>query len=198
MLVITMIENLLAGNEAYRKGDFARNADYYRGLTRGQKPGVLWIGCSDSRVIPEQITSSVAGSIFVHRNIGNIVPVHDYNFATVAEYAIKHLKVGEIVVCGHSECGAIRALDGESKDSYVPLWLNNAMPAKERVDKRISPPVTDADKAKRYRMIEEENVRLQIEHLLTYPMIKSAVSEKKATIHGMYYDLETGVLSRLT
>ncbi|MDO8842627.1 carbonic anhydrase, partial [Methanocalculus sp.] len=116
---------------------------------------------------------------------------------TVLEYAVLHLKVKDIVICGHSNCGAIRALDKESNDSYIPLWLNNAREAKERVDAKIKPPTTLAEKDERYRLIEHENVRLQIEHLYTYPLLKKAVDEKRVEVHGLYYDLTNGLLSRV-
>jgi carbonic anhydrase len=135
--------------------------------------------------------------LFIQRNIGNIVPVHDWNFATVLEYAVMHLKVTDVVICGHSNCGAIRALDKESNDSYIPLWLNNAREAKNRVDKTIEPPKSVLEAEDRYRLIEKENVRLQIEHLHTYPLLKKAVGEKRVDVHGLYYDLGDGSLTRV-
>lgn len=192
-----MIDNLLLGNYKFRESDFTPNIDHYRELANSQHPTVLWVGCSDSRLQTGHITQAKAGELFIQRNIGNIVPIHDWNFATVLEYAIVHLHVKDVVICGHSNCGAIRALDKESTDSYIPLWLNNAREAKERVDKKIDPPKTLAEKDERYRLIEQENVRLQIEHLYTYPLLKRAVDEKKVEVHGLYYDLGTGALTRV-
>jgi len=196
--VFYMIDKLLLGNYRFRETDFTPNIDYYRELASGQHPGVLWIGCSDSRLQTGHITQARAGELFIQRNIGNIVPIHDWNFATVLEYAVVHLKVSDVVVCGHSNCGAIRALDKESTDSYIPLWLNNAREAKVRVDSKISPPKTVLEMDERYKMIEQENVRLQIEHLFTYPLLKKAVDEKRIEVHGLYYDLGTGELKRVT
>jgi len=193
-----MIDNLLLGNLKFRETDFTPNIDYYKELAGGQHPNTLWITCSDSRLQSGHITQARAGELFIQRNIGNIVPIHDWNFATVLEYAVMHLKVKDVVICGHSKCGAIRALDHESNDSYIPLWLNNAREAKERVDAKIKKPVTELEKEERYKLIEQENVRLQIEHLYTYPLLKKAVAEKKVDVHGLYYDLATGVLSRVT
>jgi len=192
-----MIENLLLGNMKFRETDFDGNIELFKKLMQGQSPQVLWIGCSDSRVVPERITSSQPGDIFVQRNIGNIVPIHDWNFATVLEYAVAHLKVTDIVVCGHSDCGAMKALDKESHDSYIPLWLNNARDAKTIVDAKISPPQTPDEKRERSRQIETENIRIQIDHLKTYPLVKSALENQKITIHGLYYDLYTGKLSKV-
>jgi carbonic anhydrase len=193
-----MIEHLLLGNLRFRETDYHENIERYRELVSGQNPKVLWIGCSDSRVNPERITGSGPGELFIQRNIGNIAPNHDWNFATVLEYAVRHLKVEEIVICGHSDCGAIKALDKDLKnDSYIPLWLNNAREAKARVDSRISKPATSDEARERSRNIEQENVRLQLEHLMTYPFIKKAVDEGRITVHGLYYDLATGSLSRV-
>ena len=192
-----MIENLLLGNMKFRETDFDGNIELFKKLMQGQNPQVLWIGCSDSRVVPERITSSQPGEIFVQRNIGNIVPIHDWNFATVLEYAVAHLKVTDIVVCGHSDCGAMKALDKESHDAYIPLWLNNAKDARTIVDAKIPPPKTPDEKRERSRQIETENIRIQIDHLKTYPLVKSALDNKKIAIHGLYYDLYTGKLSKV-
>jgi carbonic anhydrase len=193
-----LIDKLLLGNLRFRETDFTPNIDYYKELAGSQHPTTLWIACSDSRLQSGHITQARAGELFIQRNIGNIVPVHDWNFATVLEYAVVHLKVQDVVICGHSNCGAIRALDKESTDSYIPLWLNNAREAKTRVDAKIKPPETVLEKEERYKLIEQENVRLQMEHLHTYPLLKKAVDEKKVEVHGLYYDLGTGVLSRVT
>ncbi|HVP95442.1 MAG TPA: carbonic anhydrase [Methanoregulaceae archaeon] len=156
------------------------------------------MGCSDSRVNPERLTAARPGILFIQRNIGNVVPLHDWNFATVLEYAINHLAITDIVICGHSDCGAIKALDKETNDNYIPLWLNNAMPAKERIDAGTGSPAEPGDKKERSRKIEQENVRLQIEHLKTYPIVKTTLKEGKINVHGLYYDLSTGTLSRVT
>jgi carbonic anhydrase len=193
-----VIDKLLLGNYRFRETDFTPNIDYYRELASSQHPTVLWIGCSDSRLQTGHITQARAGELFIQRNIGNIVPIHDWNFATVLEYAVVHLNVLDVVICGHSNCGAIRALDKESTDAYIPLWLNNARDAKTRVDATMSPPKTVLEKEERYRLIEQENVRLQIEHLFTYPLLKKAVDEKRVDVHGLYYDLGTGELKRIT
>jgi len=116
-----MIDKLHLENYKFRETDFTPNTDYYRKLAVSQHPTVLWIGCSDSRLQTGHITQARAGELLIQRNIGNIVPIHDWNFATVLKYALVHLKVDDIVICGHSNCGAIRALDKESTDSYIPL-----------------------------------------------------------------------------
>jgi carbonic anhydrase len=192
-----MIDQLLKGNEKFRNTVFKENIQRYNELAKGQKPSVLWIGCSDSRIQTGHITNAQPGVLFIQRNIGNVAPVHDWNFATVLEYAIRHLKVQHIVICGHSDCGAIKALDKETDDVYIPLWLNNATEAKQRVDAKIKKPSTPAEAKARSTLIEQENVRLQIEHLKKYPLVKDALAKKQVQVHGLYYNLETGELTKI-
>lgn len=193
-----MIESFLEGNKVFLEQDFARKKDRYTQLTTSQHPTVLWIGCSDSRVNAERITHCRAGELFTHRNIGNIVPTHDWNFATVLEYAVRHLKVKDIVICGHSDCGALNALDVDmSKDAYIPLWINNAREAQTRVDARLGEIKTPEEKAHRKREIELENIRLQLEHLRMYPLVFNAEKEGSIQLHGLFYNLETGELSKI-
>jgi len=193
-----MIDNLLTGNANFRRTVFKENLERYLREAKGQKPTVLWFGCSDSRLQTGHITQVMPGEIFIQRNIGNIIPPNDIGIATVLEYALNHLEIRDIVVCGHEDCGAIRALDKDlSGDAYIPLWLNCAREAKTRVDSRIQKPATPDEEEARLRLIEHENVRLQIEHLMTYPIVRQATDENRVQVHGLYYMLTTGELSRV-
>jgi len=193
-----MIDKLLKGNEEFRRTTFSEKKAEYSVLAQGQKPSVLWIGCSDSRLQHGHITGTMAGTLFMHRNIGNMAPANDWSLATVLEYGIRHLKVRHIVICGHSDCGAIKGLDADlQKDVYIPNWLNHAAEAKKRVDAKVPKPSTPGEAAVRSRMIEQENVRLQLEHLRAYPIVRDAMEKKEIEIHGLYYDLETGILSKV-
>jgi len=190
-----MIDKFIEGNKRFIVEDFEQDKEHYDQLSRSQSPSVLWIGCSDSRVAPERVTGAKSGEIFVHRNIGNIVPVSDWNFATVLEYAIRHLKVDDIVICGHSDCGAIKALSGgDGDDAYIPLWLDNANPAMERAGEK---PDTPEEQKEWRKKVEYENVKLQLEHLRVYPIVKWAEKMGKVELHGLYFDLETGDLSKI-
>jgi carbonic anhydrase len=191
------IEELLTGNEQFRSVQFKKNISVYSDLAKGQKPQVLWIGCSDSRLQTGHITDSMPGTLFIHRNIGNMAALNDWNLSTVLEYGIKHLKVKHIVICGHSDCGAIKALDKDLDDAYIPNWLNNAREAQKRVDAKITKPSTPEEMKQRSTMIEQENVRLQIEHLITYPLVREAINKKDIQVHGLYYNLETGLLTKI-
>lgn len=193
-----LVDQLLQGNREFRENVFAADPGRYQALALSQSPGILWIGCSDSRSDPERITNASPGELFVTRNIGNIVPNQDWSLAAVIEYAVNYLGVKEIIVCGHSDCGAMKALDLDLPDPYLPLWLNDAREAKTRVDARIPEPATPAELKERGHQIELENVRLQIEHLLSYPSVREAVIDGRIQVHGLYYDLATGTLSQVT
>lgn len=188
-----MITTLLDGNRRFVTDVFDRERDYFADLAKMQRPTVLWIGCSDSRVPVNTITQTRAGEIFVHRNVANIVATNDWNLSAVLEFSINHLQIPDIVVCGHYGCGGIAAMDEKGRDDrYIPIWLNNAYKAKERVDEKLASLHMQIDSEHRMQLIVEENVRLQLEHLQEYPFVRSAMQEEKLSIHGWVYDMSTG------
>ena len=193
-----MITTLLDGNKRFVTDIFEREKEYFADLAKMQRPTVLWIGCSDSRVPVNTITQTKAGEIFVHRNVANIVATNDWNLSAVLEFSINHLQIPDIVVCGHYGCGGINAMDNESRnDRYIPIWLNNAYKAKERVDEKLAGLHMQIDQEQRLRLIVEENVRLQLEHLFEYPFVRDAMQEQKLSIHGWVYDMENGGINVL-
>ncbi len=111
-----MITTLLEGNKRFVSDVFDREKDYFAELSKHQRPTVLWIGCSDSRVPVNTITQTRPGEVFVHRNVGNIVATNDWNLSAVLEFTINHLNIPDVVVCGHYNCGGINALVNESPD----------------------------------------------------------------------------------
>ncbi len=188
-----MIKTLLDGNKRFVTESFEKEKEHYTVLAKEQKPTVLWIGCSDSRVPVNTITQTGAGEVFVHRNVGNIVATNDWNLSAVLEFSINHLSIPDIVVCGHYGCGGINALEEDLiDDKYIPVWLINAYKAKERVDEKLLGLHIDIEPEKRMQLIVEENVRLQLEHLQEYPFIRRAMREQKVNIHGWVYDMHTG------
>lgn len=188
-----MITTLLEGNKRFVSDVFDREKDYFAELSKHQRPTVLWIGCSDSRVPVNTITQTRPGEVFVHRNVGNIVATNDWNLSAVLEFTINHLKIPDVVVCGHYNCGGINALVNESPDDrYIPIWLNNAYKALERVDDKLRSLRLQVSDDQRRRLIEEENVRLQLEHLLEYPFVRRAMLDGKLSVHGWMYDMDTG------
>lgn len=188
-----MITTLLDGNKRFVSEVFDRERDYFEELAKQQRPTVLWIGCSDSRVPVNTITQTRPGEIFVHRNVGNIVATNDWNLSAVLEFSINHLRIPDIVVCGHYGCGGIAALDEKNADDrYIPIWLNNAYKARERVDDKLLELHFQIPEEQRMNLIVEENVRLQLEHLQEYPFVRNAMQDGILSLHGWVYDMSNG------
>jgi len=188
-----MITTLLDGNKRFVSDVFDRERDYFEELAKQQRPTVLWIGCSDSRVPVNTITQTRPGEIFVHRNVANIVATNDWNLSAVLEFSINHLFIPDIVVCGHYGCGGIAALDEKNADDrYIPIWLNNAYKARERVDDKLLELHFQIPEEQRMNLIVEENVRLQLEHLQEYPFVRNAMRDHALSLHGWVYDMSNG------
>jgi len=186
-----MISELLDGNAAFVKNEFNTHLEHYQRIAHQQSPQVLWIGCSDSRVSEDVVTGSKPGTIFVHRNIANIVAFNDVNVAAIVEYAVAHLKIPDIVVCGHTKCGGIAAIEHGVKENYIADWLLIASGAKAKLDRLALE--RNLTRAQKLDLLAEENVRLQIQHLKMFALIKNP--HKKSAlprIHGWVYDVDTG------
>ena len=193
-----MVEKFIEGNRAFIENDFQKDNEHYQKLATSQSPESLWIACSDSRVNPERIVSAKMGDIFVHRNIGNIVAKDDPNLGCVLEYAVGHLKVKYIIICGHSDCGAMKALDANMADEvYIPGWLEHAQEVKKTVEEEHGTPAVCADLAARKKGIELENIKVQLDNLRSYSPVKSAEDEGRVQLHGFFYDLGTGELEQI-
>ncbi len=183
------------GVEAFKKY-FKKNRDRYISLVEnGQNPKALFIGCSDSRVLPDVITSTKPGDLFVVRNIGNMVPPYspDNDFhvtAAAIEYAVSVLNVSDIIVCGHSNCGAIESLYKEINSPdliHVKKWLELGQKAKEIAEKHKF-----VDKKELLILTERISILNQLGNLLTYPAIKKRVENDELFLHGWYYIIEAG------
>ncbi len=194
------VQDLIDGNESFKDKKFKKYEEKFLDLVEnGQKPKVLFIACSDSRVDPTLITNSEPGSLFVLRNIGNFVPPfspdNDYH-ATAAgiEYAVSILGVTDIIVCGHSHCGAIESLY-QDMDSinllHVKRWLDLGSEAKKYVENSLD--VGDSQREK-LKLTEKVSIIFQMKNLLTYPEVKNRVDEGKLSLRGWYYKIRTGEL----
>jgi carbonic anhydrase len=156
---------------------------------QGQFPDTMFIGCSDSRVVPEFLSGAKPGDLFVARVVANIVPPYGTGQNAVGaavEYAVLHLKVKHLIVCGHTDCGGIKALDHAvdmAAEPAIARWLEFARPAQTRVDAR------GLAGDERHRAIVEENVLLQVENLQTYDAVRRALQDDRLEIHGWVYDL---------
>lgn len=187
------IDKLLAGHRRFKEKFATGPEPFIRLAEEGQAPKVLWIGCSDSRVIPEQITDAEPGELFVVRNIANVVPPAGIGPAvgTAIEFAVLHLRVSHIVVCGHTECGGIKALEGQPdiiREPHLARWLELARPALSQVKAAGVP------EKSRYLETIKANVLMQRKNLHTYRSVREAVSAGGLTMHGWLYDLHTGDL----
>ena len=194
------VQDLIDGYENFRGRKFKKYEDKFLDLVKnGQKAKVLFIACSDSRVDPVLITNSDPGDLFVLRNIGNFVPPfspdNDYH-ATAAgiEYATHILKVTDIIICGHSHCGAINSLyqDIDSINLlHVKRWLDLGVEAKKHVENSIS---SEASQDEKLELTEKVSIVFQMKNILSYPEVKYRVDSGKLSIRGWYYKLETGEL----
>ena len=173
---------------------YPEHRDLFERLATGQSPETLFITCADSRIDPSMITSSKPGDIFVLRNAGNIVPPHEETASGMTasiEFAIAALKVRHIVVCGHTECGAMKGatdMDGLDGLPRVRDWLGHSVEAVDRVRNKGQ----DLASADGMTSLLQENVRLQLEHLQTHPTVSTAVKAGDLTLHGWVYDIKTG------
>jgi len=192
------IEQLIKGHKEFQNLHFKKfEYDFDELVTKGQSPEVLFIGCSDSRVVPDLITGSKPGDLFILRNIGNFVPPFkdDNDFhgtAAAIEYAVSVLGVKHIIVCGHSHCGACESLYKEIPDTkdlvHVKKWLELGAVSKSFVESNfVGIPLIE-----KYRLTEQISIIFQLENLITYPAVKRKVDEGTLTIHGWYYELKSG------
>lgn len=185
---------LLSGHRRFREKFDSEHEVFERLAEEGQNPKVLWIGCSDSRVVPELITGADPGELFDVRNIANIVPpAPTIACATGAaiEYAVNHLKVSHIVICGHTECGGIKALEAPpsaAAEPHIASWIELARPARDRV---LAHAVDDDDI---YLETIKANVLLQLDNLRTYPCVAAREGSGDLSLHAWLYDLHTGVI----
>jgi carbonic anhydrase len=190
--------DLLEKNRRWAAAQLARDPEFFRRLSRGQQPRLLWIGCSDSRVPAEEILGLGPGELFVHRNVANIVAYNDINIASVIEFALTSLKVPDIVVCGHYGCGGIKAAcQPKLPASYVGDWLMIAQRAKVQVDRQLEGASAPPDPDAYHRLVVEANVRLQLEHLGNLTVVRRQWDETPGVprLHGWTYDIATGLLS---
>ncbi len=192
------VERLFDGVREFRDHVFPERREQFEQLAKAQNPRILFITCADSRVVPEMITQTEPGELFVCRNIGNIVPAYGEmmgGVSAVVEYAVVALGVTDIVVCGHSNCGAmaglIRGDEALDKMPTVRSWLRNAHAARSVVE--VLHPELDGDD--KIQALVEQNVVTQLQHLSTHPTVAAGVASGKLELHGWVYDIETGAIA---
>jgi carbonic anhydrase len=188
------MRKLIQGIVEFRRKRRPEYRDTFARLALGQRPDALFVACSDSRVAANVFASTEPGDMFVVRNVGNLVPpcaehgapASDSAVGAAIEFAVQSLSVSDIIVCGHSECGAVGAiLNGlEKVPPNLRQWLRHGLPALERMGKSDarSPQET-------HRLLSQLNVRAQLEHLMTYPMVRERVEAGTLRLHGWWFDI---------
>lgn len=192
----TVLKELTAGIRRFRTEVYPKNeATYRQAVSEPQRPHALFVTCADSRIDPESITQSVTGDLFVTRNVGNLVPAYGEmmgGVSAVIEYAVMALKVQHVVICGHSDCGAMKGLlqpEVLEKMPTVKSWLKNAHAALSVANSLAANGETPGELMRR---LTEENVLLQLQHLRTHPSVAGAMAREELTISGWVYDIGKG------
>jgi carbonic anhydrase len=194
------LEALKAGIRRFRSEVYPPKATHYiRVMSEPQRPHALIITCADSRIHPDALTQSEPGDIFVTRNIGNMVPAYGEmlgGVSAVLEFAVSAMKVKHIVVCGHTECGAMKGLlEPESLETMptVKNWLTNAhMALRKAKEIQASRRAAGQDEGDLLHLVTEQNVLLQMEHVRSHPSVASAMKDDRLTISGWVYDIAAG------
>jgi carbonic anhydrase len=188
------MRKLIDGLHHFQSEVFLSHKELFERLAHEQSPDALFITCSDSRVNPNLLTQSDPGDIFVLRNAGNIVPPHGAGGngeAATIEFAVAKLAVKDIIICGHSQCGAMTALLHPAALANMPAtasWLQHA----EATRRIISENYTDLSEAMQLTVCTQENVLVQLENLRTHPVIASGLARKSINLHGWVYDIGKG------
>ncbi|MBD2196380.1 MULTISPECIES: carbonic anhydrase [Calothrix] len=190
------IKRIIAGLNEFHDNYFINHRELFEQLSHGQNPEVLFITCSDSRIDPCLITQSLPGELFVIRNVGNIIPAYGTpksGEAAGIEYAVEALDIRDIVICGHSHCGAMRGLlQIGNLSQQMPLvydWLKQYAEPTRRI---VLDNYKDYPADKLLKITIEQNVLTQIENLETYPSVRSKLHSGKLTLHAWIYEIETG------
>jgi carbonic anhydrase len=191
------MEKILEGIQSFQRDVFPRHQALFRELALTQKPQALFITCADSRIVPEMITQSDPGDLFICRNAGNIVPSYDDRAGGVTatiEYAIAVLKVPNIIICGHSDCGAMKGVLHPEKVRGIPTvarWLQHAEGARRMVEENHA----CLDEQSKLQCLIEENVIAQLENLKTHPPVAVALARGDLQLYGWTFQISTGEIS---
>ena len=191
------MERILKGISQFRREVFPHHRETFQELAQGQNPEVLFITCADSRIVPDMITQSKPGDLFICRNAGNMVPpygeVHGGVSATI-EYAVAVLGVRHVVVCGHTDCGAMKGVMYPEKVAQLPAvktWLHHGEIARRIVEDSYG----DLAEEQKLAALTEENVVAQLEHLRTHPSVASRLACGEMMLHGWIYNIGEGTVT---
>jgi carbonic anhydrase len=188
------IKKIMLENKAWAQSKIDIDPQYFKNMAKDQTPEYLWIGCADSRVPPSEITNTQPGEMFVHRNIANLVVHSDMNLLSVLSYAVENLKVPHVIVCGHYNCGGVKAALTHSHLGLIDNWVRNIKDT-YFVHKRDLDGLSEADKVNK---LVEFNVIEQVKNIAHTSIIqKTWHNHQRPHIHGWVYDLNNGILKQL-
>ena len=189
------MERLIEGVHRFQSHVYSAQRPLFERLVEGQEPLALFISCSDSRINPNLITQTDPGELFIYRNAGNIIPPYGASSggeAAAIEYAVAVLKVKDIVVCGHSRCGAVGALLAPERVQSLPSirnWLEHAEATRRIIDENYQHLTSESA---RLTAAVEENVLVQLDNLRTHPSVAAAIAREQLNLHAWVYELESG------
>ncbi|MGB5377079.1 carbonic anhydrase [Muriicola sp.] len=185
------IEEVFKNNKRWIAEKLNTSPSFFDEMGKGQNPEMLYIGCSDSRVTAEEVMGLGPGEVFVHRNIANMVISIDLNVMSVVEYAIEHLKVNHVVVCGHYGCGGVKAAMQSADLGVLNPWLRNIRDV-YRIHKKELDVI--ADEEKKYERLVELNVQEQCVNLIKTAAVQKAYRDRNLQVYGWVFDIHTGKL----
>ncbi|GGF70275.1 carbonic anhydrase [Alteromonas lipolytica] len=189
------MDHVISGVAKFQKEVFPEKKAAFKKLANGQNPEVLFITCSDSRIDPNLVTQTEPGDLFICRNAGNVVPPHSNQTGGMTasiEFAVAALGVTHIVVCGHSDCGAMKgalAPEGLTALPHVKEWLGHCRVATEVVKEKCG--CDSLNKDDHLQLVTEENVVQQLQHLRTHPAVAAKIATGQVQLHGWFYNIET-------
>lgn len=184
-------EQIFKNNEIWVAEKLEKNPEYFNNLVKGQSPDFLYIGCSDSRVTAEDLMGVQPGEVFIHRNIANMVVSIDLNAMSVINYAVKHLKIKHIIICGHYACGGVKAAMQPVDMGILNPWLRNIRDVYRIHKKELN---AISDESARYDRLVELNVQEQCINVIKLAAVQEAHKERGITVHGWVFDIHTGKL----
>ncbi|KAI9838321.1 MAG: hypothetical protein M1819_005589 [Sarea resinae] len=184
----------IAANNAWASQTASSDPALFKALAAGQSPEILWIGCSDSRVPETTLLGLKPGDVFVHRNIANVLHPADLNSASVIEYAVEHLHVKHIILCGHTACGGVNAVLGNARLGPIDAWL---LPLRALRCQHLDCLAELPSDAERGLKLVELNVRQGVRTLKSYPNVIDAMRDRGLKVHGMVYNVGTGHVQEL-
>lgn len=185
------IKNIFDNNSQWVKDKLNIDSNYFSDLSKGQSPEILYIGCADSRVTAEELMGVGPGEAFVHRNIANMVPNTDLSAMSVIDYALTHLKVNHVVVCGHYYCGGVKAAMQSADLGILNPWLRNIRDV-YRIHKDELNAIENEDE--KYNRLVELNVQEQCVNVIKTSQYQKAFADRNVTVHGWVFDIHSGKL----